>query len=939
MTIRVKKSRGQKSGEYGSYDIYLNSPGDPPSGWFVWSAIVADDTWHYGCFNLHEAVNQRAFSDSEFQHASGPAHAVNEIKFFYNNFDNVKRGTYGSNPFWIDEFSISPTDRLVTQTQYPETGSDPLQIISVNKRQDAAEVAWEVMLSTEVAGCHTVKDGLSLDFAVDVQIMQNLESAEIKQVQQHSAPLAGEMVLGFGGETVAVSPYASADELQSKLSGLSTLGETKVTQVGTCQTGFGWVVQFSSRPGDQPMIETSLNSAEDRRRASIAAEEIEAGGVRIYPLPADYFQRVAQAPGVDLSVNDAMADCELDANNVSKCLFEFRDDLTPRHAGAQAQVEVGVYDITLSGRGLSSSTGDATIVEVAGVYCSIQSAAASQVVCRISQPFLKAGQHPVSVLVPGNGLSEGTFIFDYSLEVTRVAPSTFDHGLPVVLTVFGVGFDPVSINNVVTVGGISCAPTSVNATQLVCTLAPGSPSRRSGSTSISVGVGLQSVVASNLVTFQPVARPRVTSISPTKGSVGGGDTITISGSNFPTSLSDAKVLLGQTECNVLSVTVSLMKCQTRASSPAAVDVSVHNLATGSTSKPGLGLQTCAWRFNEHDVNSNNQWSEEEFNAYLIAYGSSATFSDADTSQDGIISNKEWITHCARAFKYLLSVSAVTPSRGCGLGGGAKVTVSGEGMIAGSGAAVTATLGIAGMEVYNVGVYQSALIHEIHQIELTGSYVDEIQKLDLDISSATHIRLYFGASATKMIAKSANQYIIQEEINQVLSRGKVQVTRQQNIVTVVFRGGLGNVPILEVFKCQSVEDCTVDTDASVTEEVQGVAPTGVFQLHTAPNRTSAPLSPTATSADVQAALEPLFSGGILVVRTDEPLRTVWAVTYMSFEGSRALPAVLQGSLIGGTITTMRIQQGTSSAQGSFSVAMDGRYGCESSSCPMQAPFCF
>jgi hypothetical protein len=879
MTVRVKKSRGPESGEHGSYDIHLNKPGDPPSGWFVWSGIVADDTWHYGCFNLHEALNQRALSDSRFEHASGPAHTVSEIKFFYNNFDNVKRGTYGSNPFWIDEFSISPTDRLVTQTQYPETGSGPLQIISVNQRQDAAEVSWEVMLSTEVAGCHTVKDGLSLDFAVDVQSMQNLESVEIKQVQQHSAPLVGEMVLGFGGQTVAVSPYASADELQSKLSGLSTLGETKVTQVGTCQTGFGWVVQFSSRPGDQPMIETSLNSAEDRRRANIAAEEMEAGGVRIYPLPADYFQRVAQTPGVDLSVNDAMAECELDANNVSKCLFEFRDDLTPQYVGAQVKVEVGVYNITLSGSGLTSSTGDATIVEVAGVPCSIQSGAASEVVCRISQPFLKAGQHNVSVLVPGNGLSAGTFLFDYSLEITRVAPSTFNPDLPVVLTVFGVGFDPVAINNVVTVGGFSCAPTRVNATQLVCTRAPGSSSRRS-STSISVGVGSQSVAASNLVIFQPVARPSVTSISPTEGSVGGGDKITLSGSNFPTLVSNSKVLLGQTECNVLLVTESLIECQTRASSPAVVDVSVYNLATGSTSVP----------------------------------------------------------EAARAFEYLLSVSAVNPSRGFGLGGGANVTVSGKGMIAGSGAAATATLGIAGMEVYNVGVYQAALVHEIHQIEITGSYVDEIQKVDLATSSATHIRFSFGASATrtKMLAKSANQYIIQEEINKVLSRGKVQVTRQQNIVTVVFRGGLGNVPFLEVFKCQSVEECTADTDASVTEEVQGVAPTGVFQLQTAPDLTSAPLSPTATSAEVQAALEPLFSGGILVVRRDEPVRTVWAVTYMSFEGSRALPAVLQGSLIGGNITTVRIQQGTRAAQGSFSVAMDGRSGCESFLCPLQAP---
>jgi len=864
MHMRVTKSRGSKSGEHGHYNIHINGPEDPPSGWFVWSGIIADDTWRYGCFDLHEAFNQRADSDQDFEHKPGFDHPVGWLKFFYNDFDKVQRGTYGSNPFWIDEFSLSPTDRLVTQTQYPTIGSYPLQLISVNRRQDAGEVAWEVTLSTDVVGCHTIQDGLSLDFAVDVESMENLEFAEIKQVQQHSAPLAGELVLGFEGEEVAVSPYASADELQSKLSELSTLGETKVTQVGTCQAGFSWVVQFASRPGDQPMIETSLNSAEDRRRARADAEEMEAGGVKIFPLPADYFQRVAHDPGVDLSVNDAMADCDLDVNNVSKCLFEFREDLTPQYTGEQSKVEVGVYDITLSGSGLTSSTGGATIVKVAGLPCAIQSEAATQVTCRISQPFLKAGQHPVSVVVPGNGLSDGTFEFDYSLEITRVVPSTFDPGLAIVLTVFGVGFDPVAVNNAVTIGSGSCAPTSVNATQLVCTLAPGPSSRRSSSPSISVGVGSQSFQASDLFDFQPVDRPSVTSISPSEGSVGGGDIISLSGLNFPASVSDAKVLLGQTECEVMSTTLSLIVCETRANSPAVVDISVHNLATGSASDP----------------------------------------------------------EAAQAFEYLLSVSAVSPST-FGLGGGAKVTVSGEGMIAGSGAAATATLGIAGMVVYNVGVFQAALVHEIHAIELTGGYVDEIQKVNLDSSSATHIKFVVSVSATGMIAKSADQSIVENEINKVLTRGKVQVTKQQNMLTVVFRGGLGNVAALEVFKCQSVEDCVADTDATVTEEVQGVAPSGVFQLQNASNVTSAPISSTASAADAQAALEPIFPGGIQVARVDEPARTVWVVTYLAFEGTRALPGTLQDSLIGGTVATTRIQQGTASAQGSFTMAMDGR----------------
>ena len=55
---------------------------------------------------------------------------------------------------------------------------------------------------------------------------------------------------------------------------------------------------------------------------------------------------------------------------------------------------------------------------------------------------------------------------------------------------------------------------------------------------------------------------------------------------------------------------------------------------------------CAWRLSKYDADGNNQWSQAEFDSYKLDYGGSATFSDVDSSQGGIISSKEWSTYCA-----------------------------------------------------------------------------------------------------------------------------------------------------------------------------------------------------------------------------------------------------------------------------------------------------
>jgi len=837
----------------------------------LWNGIVADGAWHYSCFNLQVAIDGLAISgDDKF--TAGDAHEVLNLKFFNNE---VARSTYGENPFWIDEFSISPVERMVSQTSYPDVPSGPLQVVDVVRKEDAAEVAWEMTLSTDDVGCNKVENGLALDFALDVEGVQNFAAAEIHQVEQHSEPLAGHVILGFGEgseyATVEVDPYASASEVQSKLGELPALGQTKVlARTGSCQAGFGWIVQFLTRPGDQPMMYASLSLSAGRELARVTVHEVQAGGVLIQPLPADYFHRIAHAPGVHLTVNGALADCNVDANNASLCRFAFNNVMTPSFtATSQKQNEVGTYLITFSGSRLVSPDDEPPVIHAAGFPCPVQSSTASEVICKITRPFVPAGQHDVTLVVPTYGAAanlDGSR-FDYGLEVTAVTPSNFDPRRPITITIHGAGFDPVAANNTISVGDTTCATTFVNASQLVCRLAISSGStRRSSHTGITVGAGFGTVSADDLATFTELDRPQVIAISPTAGSVGGGDIATISGANFVTpDHPDVTVFLGQTPCDLLSSNATVITCTTRASAPGAVQVAVENLVRGVSDASG-----------------------------------------------------------APSYEYVLAVSSVSPSR-IGLGGGVTLTVQGDGLVAASGTTARASVSIAGLEVYNVGVYQGALVHEKHALALTGSYVDEVQRLDLTAASETiKIRLAGesrGDSAE--IAKTAAPHVFQEEINKVLLHGSVQVTKQQQVLTITFRG-MGDVPLLQVLSCPASGACSVDSSTVATVESSGAAPAGSFRLRlpSEGNLTTEDISIVATGCDVQESLSKILAGGVKVTRKDNTAGGVtWEVTYLEFQGKRTLPVILQESLVGGALSVTRMQEGTSRVQGSFTISMD------------------
>jgi hypothetical protein len=147
-----------------------------------------------------------------------------------------------------------------------------------------------------------------------------------------------------------------------------------------------------------------------------------------------------------------------------------------------------------------------------------------------------------------------------------------------------------------------------------------------------------------LITADNKVPPVLTSVTPSVGSAGGGNTVVLAGSNFDTNGGNT-VLFGGRKCNVTVATTTSISCIVqRAGAPGIVDVSVRVEGAGMTEQAVL-------------------------------------------------------------YKYILSTTSVTPSTS-GLVGGVSVTILGQGFLAGSNSDVKASAAfeIPGLETYVVGLY-------------------------------------------------------------------------------------------------------------------------------------------------------------------------------------------------------------------------------------------
>merc|ERR1712179_144751 len=130
----------------------------------------------------------------------------------------------------------------------------------------------------------------------------------------------------------------------------------------------------------------------------------------------------------------------------------------------------------------------------------------------------------------------------------------------------GTGFTTEPTDFIVMVGPLSCPVISATATEISCALEPGP----AGVYDLSVVVKSKGIATQATQLTYEVALD-IFSNSPSAGSLGGGTTITVTGSGFPNTLEgwvEGTVMIDGAECKVIKTSFAEFECLTSAKTEA-----------------------------------------------------------------------------------------------------------------------------------------------------------------------------------------------------------------------------------------------------------------------------------------------------------------------------------------------------------------------------------
>ncbi|CAF0745209.1 unnamed protein product [Adineta steineri] len=248
--------------------------------------------------------------------------------------------------------------------------------------------------------------------------------------------------------------------------------------------------------------------------------------------------------------------------------------------------------LTISG---SNFIAGQTSVTIGGTICTITSVSSTSIVCTVNSS--PAGSQPVIVTVSSTGVSASTNQFQYNLQVSIATPARGSFGGGQVVTVTGDGFNTPNIS--VTVCNTACQSVSVvSNTQLTCVTPAATYQVADKVCSLTVTVGSLSQSAS--YTYQASLTASVTSVSPARGGTGGGTTLTITGTNFPSTASGVNVSIAGVSCIVQTVSSTSITCftgsysQTTIQAPVIVNVVNGGNALGSAQFQYIDLWSSPW---------------------------------------------------------------------------------------------------------------------------------------------------------------------------------------------------------------------------------------------------------------------------------------------------------------------------------------------------------
>ncbi|CAL1525942.1 unnamed protein product [Lymnaea stagnalis] len=230
--------------------------------------------------------------------------------------------------------------------------------------------------------------------------------------------------------------------------------------------------------------------------------------------------------------------------------------------------------ITLSGSLFNSPTGLQPVVKIGGVECVLVAATETSINC-LAGPQL-TGQFLVEVFVDQLGFSNQDVKFTYKLGNFTISPVTGTTNGGQRVTLSGSGF--LRNRTAVTICGAPCTEVNVTTTEYICKTS----SHAAGTCEVIATVENVTQTLASAYTYDATLESTVSSVSPSRGGTGGGTVLTITGTNFGSSLKEISVTIAGVVCDVGNVTDTQITCRTGAASSAVVDVEVQRNNWGIT---------------------------------------------------------------------------------------------------------------------------------------------------------------------------------------------------------------------------------------------------------------------------------------------------------------------------------------------------------------------
>ncbi|TPP64918.1 hypothetical protein FGIG_04510 [Fasciola gigantica] len=353
----------------------------------------------------------------------------------------------------------------------------------------------------------------------------------ITRLQRAMNPPNGTISLSFMGIPLPPFPFnfVSSGIIKRALETHPLLTNVKVNTYGAC---WDWKVnvEFTSRGGDQPLLEISDRSDVTGDNVTVKIQEINKGYLKLCPIPGDMLAKVEKEPQVRVYLNNVPTTC------ASSCAHVLSEAMKPTISNVSL-TGTSEYVLRITGTGFNASRPDANELHWLGsdnqTVEIIQAKIATETQLEfysLPQAQIKAGSQKARLRVDKFGFTDAIDVDLGSDEatITSITPSTSTLGGNIAVDIVGARFDPHTLR--VRLGAIECPVKTANATAITC-LVP----EKDSNGDVAVTVEQLGIVISGSATFNYDATitPVLSSAYPsTSIPLAGGLEVTVNGSNF-----------------------------------------------------------------------------------------------------------------------------------------------------------------------------------------------------------------------------------------------------------------------------------------------------------------------------------------------------------------------------------------------------------------------